>query len=72
MTTIEQHNQWLIIKAQAAIIRATARISGMNAENELRKLQGQSPAYNEEAFEKAILDEGVSYNDIQGLFLESM
>ncbi len=54
---------------KAAIINArcattNARVAGMVAENDLRMLKGDSPAYGEAAFESVYVEEGVCWNSV--------
>jgi hypothetical protein len=56
---------------QAAIIMAraaccNARIAGMTAENQQRAVEGNSPAYVSDDFERVIIEEGVGHIDVIG------
>ena len=50
------------IMALAAQLNAT--VSGMNAENQQRSVNGESPAYRGDAFETAISESGCYHNNI--------
>jgi len=62
--TDEQKAAYVI--AMAACV--SARIAGMQAENQQRQLQGYSPAYTAEAFEAVLDEHGVHHNAVLTLF----
>ena len=57
------------VNAQAAC--AMIEALGMKAENEQRKVQGNSPAYGEAAFSAIIDKYCISHNAVMQLFQES-
>jgi len=48
----------------AAVARPLIKAQGMTAENMQRAHRGESMAYNDEAFEKLINDEGIGHNSV--------
>lgn len=48
----------------AGAARAMIRAMGMTAENAVRRDQDLGPAYDEEAFLKLIVEEGIGDNDV--------
>lgn len=46
------------------IVRAQATISGMNADNQLRALNGESPAWSGAEYDQVIQDCGIHHNEL--------
>lgn len=44
------------------IAEALIKMEGMRAENEFRKIKGESPAYTMEQFEDLIIEQGLDFN----------
>lgn len=64
--TESDYNSGIHLWVEASLIRARARIAGMEATNQQRAIEGKSPAYTEEHFEKAIIEEGATHNAVVG------
>jgi len=56
------NEQMLIVFSSA--VRALVRTAGMVCENAQRKNRGESMAYVEEDFQKVIVEEGLSWNQV--------
>lgn len=54
------------VMAQAACVMAIAH--GMQAENNLRRMQGRTPTYTLQDFEKLLEQYGVHHNAVLSLF----
>jgi len=52
------------VYALAAIARVNALSAGMVAENTMRERRGEAPAYTMDSFEKLIVDESATWNQI--------
>lgn len=46
----------------AQILEAQIVMEGMKAENEIRKIRGEAPAYGEEQFQKIIIEHDIHHN----------
>lgn len=64
--TDEQKGAYVHAMATAAY----AEIEGMKAENELRALNGESPAFGLTEFQSVIQKYGIDHNGVLGLFHE--
>jgi len=56
-----------VAMANAATVRVNAQTAGMVAENTLRALQQESPAYFLDDFERLIDSEGIGHNPMHEL-----
>lgn len=61
---VSERNQTILLDVEARIMRAKARVAGMEAANAQRALVGDSPAYGEAQFEAVIKEEGLYHNQI--------
>ncbi len=60
MHTPEQRAAYVISQSTAGLLRA----AGMMAENQLRALNGESPAYGEDAFNALVEELGLDHNSV--------
>lgn len=63
--TDEQNTAYVL--SQVALFNA--RIAGMVAENQMRAVRGEGPAYVKEHFDRAANESGIHHNAVIGLFI---
>ncbi len=67
MMTPEQSAAYINGMAASMLVR----MEGMKAENVWRERRGESPAYNESAFEALVVEYGVHHNGMLTVFEEA-